>query len=105
MRLKYVVLYLLSLCAILSYAQSDSLSTHSIDEVVVEEVRQPIVRYSALGKTYWAISTMESMPMADPLRNIQLLPGVQTTSENTGGTFVQGCDNSHNYTTVNGVPV
>ena len=105
MRHKYILLSLISLCAILSYAQSDSLSTHSIDEVVVEEVRQPIVRYSALGKTYWAISTMESMPMADPLRNIQLLPGVQTTSENTGGTFVQGCDNSHNYTTVNGVPV
>lgn len=105
MRLKHVVLSLLSLCAILSYAQSDSLSTHSIDEVVVSEVRQPIVRYSSSGKTYWAISAMKSMPMADPLRNIQLLPGVQTTSENTGGTFVQGCDNSHNYTTVNGVPV
>lgn len=45
------------------------------------------------------------MPMDNPLRNIQLLPGVQTTSENTGGTFVQGCDNSHNYTTVNGVSV
>ena len=89
----------------LSYAQSDSLSTQSINEVVVEEVRQPIVRYSALGRTYWAIKAMQSMPMTDPLRNIQLLPGVQTTSENTGGTFVQGCNNSHNYTMVNGVPV
>lgn len=105
MRCKRILLSLLSLCAILLYAQSDSLSVHSIDEVVVEEVRQPLVQYSSLGKTYWAIKSMESMPMSDPLRNIQLLPGVQTTSENTGGTFVQGCDNSHNYTTVNGVPV
>lgn len=105
MRHKYTVASLLSLCAILSYAQSDSLSIHAIDEVVVEQVRQPIVRYSALGKTYWAIDAMKSMPMTDPLRNVQLLPGVQTTSENVGGTFVQGCDNSHNYTTVNGVPV
>ena len=105
MRCKRILLSLLSLCAILSYAQSDSLSTHSIDEVVVEKVRQPLVQYSSLGKTYWAIKAMESMPMIDPLRNIQLLPGVQTTSENTGGTFVQGCDNSHNYTTVNGAPV
>ena len=103
--MKRILLSLLSLCVIPLYAQSDSLSTHSIDEVVVEEVRQPIVKYSALGKTYWGIEAMKSMPMTDPLRNIQLLPGVQTTSENTGGTFVQGCNNSHNYTTVNGVPV
>lgn len=103
--MKRTLLSLLSLCAMLSYAQSDSLSTHSIEEVVVEEVRQPIVRYSALGKTYWAVKALQGMPMSDPLRNIQLLPGVQTTSENAGGIYVQGCDNSHNYTTINGVPV
>ena len=103
--MKRTLLSLLSLCAILSYAQSDSLSTHSIDEVVVEEVRQPLVRYNTLGKTYWSIKSMEAMPMTDPLRNIQLLPGVQTASENVGGVFVQGCDNSHNHTTINGTPV
>ena len=103
--MKRILLSLLSLCVVLLYAQSDSLSTRSIDEVVVEEVRQPIVKYSALGKTYWGLETMKSMPMADPLRNIQLLSGVQTTSENTGGTFVQGCNNSHNYTSLNGTPV
>ena len=98
-------LSLLSLCAVQLYAQSDSLSTQSIDEVVVEEVRQPIVNYNALGKTYWSVEAMEAMPMTDPLRNIQLLPGVQTASENVGGVFVQGCNNSHNYTTINGAPV
>lgn len=55
-------------------------------QYVPTEVRQPLVQYSSLDKTYWAIKSMESMPMSDPLRNIQLLPGVQTTSENTGGT-------------------
>lgn len=103
--MKRTLLSILSLCALSLYAQSDSLSTHTIDEVVVEEVRQPIVRYNTLGKTYWSIKAMEAMPMADPLRNIQLLPGVQTASENVGGTFVQGCNNSHNYTTINGAPV
>ncbi len=103
--MKRIFLSLLSLCVIPLYAQSDSLSVRSIDEVVVEEVRQSIVKYSALGKTYWGIETMKSMPMADPLRNIQLLPGVQSTSENVGGIFVQGCNNSHNYTSVNGTPV
>lgn len=103
--MKRIFLSLLSLCALSLFAQSDSLSTHSIEEVVVEEVRQPLVRYNTLGKTYWSIKSMEAMPMADPLRNIQLLPGVQTASENVGGTFVQGCDNSHNYTTINGAPV
>lgn len=103
--MKRIFLLLLSLCVIPLYAQSDSLSTHSIGEVVVEEVRQPIIRYNTLGKTYWSIESIKAMPMADPLRNIQLLPGVQTTSENVGGTFVQGCDNSHNYTTINGAPV
>ena len=103
--MKRALLSLLSLCAISLYAQSDSLSTHAIDELVVEEVRQPLVRYNTLGKTYWSIEAMEAMPMADPLRNIQLLPGVQTASENVGGVFVQGCNNSHNYTTINGAPV
>ena len=103
--MKRIFLSLLSLCAIPLYAQSDSLSIHTIDEVVVEEVRQPLVRYNTLGTTYWSIKTMEAMPMTDPLRNIQLLPGVQTASENVGGVFVQGCNNSHNYTTINGAPV
>ena len=103
--MKRALLSLLSLCAISLYAQSDSLSTHAIDELVVEEVRQPLVRYNTLGKTYWSIEAMEAMPMADPLRNIQLLPGVQTASENVGGVFVQGCNNSHNYITINGAPV
>lgn len=103
--MKRIVLLLLSLCAIQLYAQSDSLSTHEINEVVVEDMRQPLVRYNTLGKTYWSVKEMNTMPMNDPLRNIQLLPGVQTTSENVGGVFVQGCDNSHNYTTINGVPI
>ena len=103
--MRRISLSLLSLCAIPLFAQSDSLSTHSIEEVVVEEVRQPLVRYNTFGRTYWSIKSMEAMPMADPLRNIQLLPGVQTTSENVGGVFVQGCNNSHNYTTINGAPV
>ena len=103
--MKRILLFILSLCAIPLYAQSDSLSIHLIDEIVVEEVRQPLVRYNTLGTTYWSIKTMEAMPMADPLRNIQLLPGVQTASENVGGVFVQGCNNSQNYTTVNGAPV
>lgn len=103
--MKRIFLSLLSLCAILLYAQSDSLSTLSIDEVVVEELSQPLVRYNMLGKTYWSIEMMKAMPMSDPLRNVQLLPGVQTASENVGGIFVQGCNNSHNYTTINGTPV
>ncbi len=103
--MKRTLLSLLSLCALSLYAQSDSLSTHVIDELVVEEVRQPIVRYSMLGKTYWSVKSLQAMPMSDPLRNIQLLPGVQTASENTGGVYVQGCNNSHNYTTINGAPV
>lgn len=103
--MKRIFLSFLSLCVIPLYAQSDSLSIHAIDEVVVEEVHQPFVRYNTLGKTYWSIKTMQAMPMTDPLRNIQLLPGVQTASENVGGTFVQGCNNSHNYSTINGTPV
>lgn len=103
--MKRILLSLLSLCAIPLYAQSDSLSIHLIDEVVVEEVRQPLVQYNMFGTSYWSMKAMKAMPMNDPLRNIQLLPGVQTASDNVGGVFVQGCDNSHNYTTINGAPV
>ena len=104
--MRFRLIILLSLCATqLLQAQSDSLSAYSLDDVIVNDKKQPIVEFSTFGSTYWNLETMKNMPLKDPVRNMQLLPGIQTNSENMGGTFVQGCDNSHNNTTINGVPI
>lgn len=42
---------------------------------------------------------------ADPLRYMQLLPGIQTTGELSAGIFMQGCETSHNLLTLNDVPL
>ena len=73
--------------------------------MVVEEVRQSIVKYSALGKIYWGIKAMKSMPMADPLRNVQLLPGVQSGGEGQTGLYVRGGGPDENLILLDGVPL
>ena len=91
------------------HAQNDSLLHRSIDEVVVEDQHQPIVSHQLFGNTRWTMSGLRKLPSltgsADPLRHLQLLPGVQVASEMSGGLSVQGCDNSHNYISIEGVPV
>lgn len=55
------------------------------------------------------MSLMDYMPRilgnADPIHYARLLPGVQTNSEYDAGLHVQGCDNSHNYVSLDGVPI
>lgn len=42
---------------------------------------------------------------ADPIHYTSLLPGVQTNNEYDGGIHIQGCDNSHNFVSLGGVPI
>lgn len=41
----------------------------------------------------------------DPVRTLQLLPGVQTMGEGSGGLYVEGCNPSHNLILLDGAPV
>ena len=42
---------------------------------------------------------------ADPLHYAQMLPGIQTNAEYDAGLHIQGCENSHNIISIEGVPV
>lgn len=42
---------------------------------------------------------------AEAFRLIQYLPGVQTNAEYDNGIRIQGCDNSHNHISIDGIPV
>lgn len=61
------------------------------------------------GASIINMSLMTDMPHilgnADPVHYAQLLPGVQTNSEYDAGLHIQGCDNSHNYVSLDGVPI
>jgi len=57
----------------------------------------------------WTNEMMERLPKylgyTDPLRYIQLLPGVASTTEYDSSIHIQGCGNSHNDISINGVPL
>ena len=42
---------------------------------------------------------------ADPVHYAQMLPGIQTNSELDAGLHIQGCDNTHNQLSIQGVPI
>lgn len=52
---------------------------------------------------------MNEMPKilgnADPIHYAQMLPGIQTNGEYQGGIHIEGCENSHNYLSIAGVPI
>ena len=45
------------------------------------------------------------MGNADPVHYIQMMPGVQTNSEYDSGIHIQGCDNTHNFISIDGAPI
>lgn len=67
------------------------------------------IRVTPTGSLILSFNKIEKLPKlfgyADPLRYIQMLPGVQTNAELQGGIHIQGCDNSHNDINIKGVPI
>jgi len=89
-------------------AQSDTL-VRSLSEVQVEGYKPNNYVKSLKGASVVSMELMREMPRllgnADPLHYANLLPGVQTNSEFDAGLHIQGCDNSHNQVSINGVPL
>lgn len=89
----------------------DSLSQsgHNMKEVQVNAVRTNDWRATSDGGIYWDISSMSNMPhvmgSADPLRQVQLLPGVTTGNDYSSGINIQGCQPGHNLILMDGAPV
>lgn len=57
----------------------------------------------------WDMASMNSLPKifgnADPIHYAQLLPGIQTCNEFDSGLYIQGCEQSQNYVSLEGVPI
>ena len=101
------------LCALSSPAVAqvdESAWSFSLDSITVSAWRdRRATRDDAQGATVWDMRRMDEMPQvfgtADPIRLVQMLPGVQTNSEYRSGINIQGCDNQHNRVTIDGVTV
>lgn len=81
----------------------------ALSDITVKGHRSALTLKGNSQTTVFGMGLMGRMPHvlgnADPLRVAQLLPGVQTSSEYDAGLYVDGCDNSHNDITLNGVTV
>ena len=88
---------------------SDTLNHYQLQDVEVKGKRLRSHLKALDDASIVDMSLMDYMPRilgnADPIHYAQLLPGVQTNSEYDAGLHVQGCDNSHNYVSLDGVPV
>lgn len=88
---------------------SDTLNHYQLQDVEVKGKRLRSHLKALDDACIVDMSLMDYMPRilgnADPIHYAQLLPGVQTNSEYDAGLHVQGCDNSHNYVSLDGVPI
>ena len=88
---------------------SDTLNHYQLQDVEVKGKRLRSHLKALDDASIVDMSLMDYMPRilgnADPIHYAQLLPGVQTNAEYDAGLHVQGCDNSHNYVSLDGVPI
>ena len=70
--------------------------------------RSPL-RGSSAGRIHWEMKQLQTLPQilgnADPLRYVQSLPTVQTSTEYDAGLHVQGCDMGQNAFMMGGATV
>ena len=73
---------------------ADSLQSERMEEVEVKAYSPRILSDDQNGRLYWNMESLADMPhvlgSADPLRSLQLLPGVATNNDYTSGIHIQG---------------
>ena len=114
MRLFAILLSLLLIISGESYAvtlSADSSYTYEKtldDVVVVHKKKEQLIKDSA-NQIVVSLRGLEVMPKflgsADPIRYLQTIAGVQTNGEGFSGIYVQGCDDHHTMTSINGAIV
>lgn len=110
-----VRLFCIFVCGVLSI--QSSVSAETVDTLNSVQLQNVEIRGKHLrsylkqidGASIINMSLMDEMPHilgnADPMHYAQLQPGVQTNSEYDAGLHIQGCDNSHNWVSLGGVPI
>lgn len=89
--------------------EKDTIS-HFLNEIVIEtKVNTSPIRTPNIGTLKMDLGFMHRLPKifgnADPIHYMQMLPGIQTNAEYDAGLHIQGCENSHNLISIEGVPV
>lgn len=110
MRKQLFLLYIISFSFSLHAQDSDTMRYEKIKEVeVIGYKTKSKIRYDSLGGTSIDLSLLDKMPKivgsVNPIRFTQLLPSVQTNTELDAGLHIQGCDNSHNNISIDGVHI
>lgn len=105
-----LILFICLLLPLNLWGQVDSDSvTKRIQDVDVVVKRINNIQINNTGRLYWNMSSLETMPhvlgSSDPLRNLQLLPGINTNNDYTSGLCIQGCSPSQSRIEVDGAPV
>lgn len=107
----YILLFGLCTLSSPAFAQEDeSVRMSVLDSVTVRSFRyKSPVRAGVEGVTVWDMSEMSLLPQllgqADPMHYAQMLPGIQTNNEYRSGINIEGCENQHNFVTIEGVPI
>lgn len=80
-----------------------------LNQVTIQPEEDILVSGYLSGRMDISTIAIEHAPrilgFADPIRYLQSLPGVQTTSELQGGLFIDGTDSSHTLVTLGNAPV
>ena len=103
-------LYFILLFSIQAYCIEKDTLSHFLDDIVItsKKTSSPL-RSSDTRVTKMDMEFMHNLPKifgnADPLHYTQMLPGIQTNAEYDAGLHIQGCENSHNLISIEGVPV
>ncbi|MBP7359314.1 MAG: hypothetical protein KA955_08265 [Prevotella sp.] len=99
--------------SIRSFAVSEKMDTTrdiKISEVVVlGHFHNGQSKGNIASKLKWNMKDMLSLPnilaTTDPIKSLQLLPGITFNSEYDGGLYIQGCENSHNLISMGETPI
>lgn len=80
-----------------------------IGEISIRGSRPAAVHTPVLGSIDVGLESIRKLPgllgSADPMRTLQLMPGVQTTGEISSGLYIRGSNNAHNLVELNGAPI
>ena len=104
------ILSCLLLCSGAPHAsETDSVRGKRMQEVEVRARATQTLKDGRDGRLYWQMESLESLPhvlgSSDPVRALQLLPGVATNNDYTSGIRIQGCEASQSLLEMDGAPV
>lgn len=90
--------------------EKDSVLSHFLEDLVItSEKNSSPLKSSDTKVIKLDMEFMHRLPKilgnADPMRYTQMFPGIQTNNESDAGLHIQGCENSHNTISIEGVPI